>query len=386
MSEEKKKDIIDLGEVARLLWTRRKTFIIVVAITFVLSAVWIFPEPRFYKCSVSLAPETTGTDVGGGLSSIASQFGFNLGSSSQDAIYPLLYPDLMSSNDFIISLLDIKVKTADGTIATDYYTYMTKHQKKNELTRPFKKFMYTVKNMISSKKPEKGAGTASKIDPFRMSVKDYNLVEGLKHKISCAVDKKTDVVTITVEDQDALVCATMADSVRQHLQDFITKYRTNKARADVLHYQKLAAQAKKEYDASVRTYSAYCDANQDVMLQSFISKRDELENEMQLKFNTYSAMRTQLEAMRAKLQEKTPAFTTLQDATVPVLPAGPKRLVFIVGMCFFVSFITALWITRGLLFGMGGHTGSRTSSPTAATAVADTEGEKEHQEGDKQEA
>lgn len=97
-------------------------------------------------------------------------------------------------------------------------------------------------------------------------------------------------------------------------------------------------------------YSAYCDANQDVTLQSFISQRDELENEMQLKFNTYSALRTQLEATKTKLQEKTPAFTTLQSATVPVLPAGPKRMLFILGMCFITTFFTALWLVRKNLF------------------------------------
>lgn len=37
----------------------------------------------------------------------------------------------------------------------------------------------------------------------------------------------------------------MADSVRQHLQNFITSYRTNKARIDVVHYTKLAKEAKK---------------------------------------------------------------------------------------------------------------------------------------------
>lgn len=162
--------------------------------------------------------------------------------------------------------------------------------------------------------------------------------------------QETEVITIKVEAQDPLVCATMADSVRVHLQDFITRYRTNKARIDVEHYEKLAVKSKKEYEYCAQIYSAYCDANQDVMLQSFLSKRDELENEMQLKFNTYSAMRTQLEAMRAKLQEKTPAFTTLQCATVPVKPAGPKRIIFILGMCFLATFVTALWLARKQLF------------------------------------
>ena len=86
------------------------------------------------------------------------------------------------------------------------------------------------------------------------------------------------------------------------------------------------------------------------MLQSFISKRDEMENEMQLKFNTYSVIRTQLETMRAKLQEKTPAFTTLQSASVPVKPAGPKRVFFVIGMTLLTFIVTALWLSRKQIF------------------------------------
>lgn len=64
-------------------------------------------------------------------------------------------------------------------------------------------------------------------------------------KITCAIDQKTEVITITVQDQDRLVCALMADSARQHLEDFIIQYRTKKAKIDVLHYQSLADKAKK---------------------------------------------------------------------------------------------------------------------------------------------
>ena len=354
--KEQNKDIIDLTEVYKQLLKKKKVFLIVLPIVFTLSCLWIFPEPRYYKCSVTLAPEMTGEEMGGNLASVASQFGVNIGSANgNDAIYPMLYPDVFGSNKFIINLLGIKVKTLDGTVNTDYYTYMTKHQKGNWLKRPFQKMTKAIGALFVSKESSNNtiSKKGNKLNPFQMDKKDYDLVEGLKQKITCDVDKKTDVITITVQDQDPLVCATMADSARQHLQDFITNYRTTKARIDVAHYQKLTIQAKKEYDKSVNIYSTYCDANQDVQLQSFLSKRDELENDMQLKFNTYSAMRNQLEAMKAKLQEKTPAFTILQNATVPVKPAGPKRMLFVIAMCLMSMFITAFWLVRKHLFVKG---------------------------------
>ena len=348
--EEQKKDVINLAEVFQHLKKKKKVFFIVLPIVFVLSGLYIFPQPRYYRCSVMLAPESTSESSVGGLSSLASQFGVDLGSGSHDAIYPLLYPDLVSSNGFVIGLLGIKVTTADNTVHTDYYTYMREYQKKNPVMAPFRTIRYSIESLFTKKDTTPTTKKTSEINPFRMSKRDADLLGTTKGKISCNVDKKTEVITIAVEDQDPLVCAVMADSVRCHLQSFITRYRTNKARIDVKHYEQLTLNAKKEYEACVKKYSAYCDANQDVTLQSFISQRDELENEMQLKFNTYSALRTQLEATKTKLQEKTPAFTTLQSATVPVLPAGPKRMFFILGMCFLTTFFTALWLVRKNLF------------------------------------
>lgn len=343
-----KKDVIDLGKIAKTLWAKKKVFFIVWPIVFVLSCIWVLPQPRYYRCDVSLAPEAMGETVAGGLSSLASSFGVNIGGGGADAIYPMLYPDLMGSNEFIVSLFNIKIKTDDSSINTDYYTYLTKYQEKNWLTQPFNKAANAIKDLFSSKKPT-GPSKNKKLNPFLLSEYDFGLVEKVKRNITCSVDKKTDVISITVQDQDRLVCATLADSVRQHLQNFIINYRTSKARLDVEHYQNLADSAKAEYDVAVAKYSAYCDVNQDVILQTAISERDKLESDMQLKYNTYTAMCTQLEAMKAKLQERTPAFTTLQNATVPIKPAGPKRMIFVIGMCMFATVITALWLIRNIL-------------------------------------
>lgn len=345
MNANEKNDVIDIAEILKTLWRKKKIFFYVWPIVFVLSCLWVFPQPRYYSCSVSLAPETAGEDVAGGLSSIASNFGINLGGATNDAIYPVLYPELFESNQFVVSLFNIKVTTEDKSLTTDYYTYLAKHQKKNWLTKPFADFSAYIKKKLSDK-PSSKPNAAKKINPFRMSEFDYNLTETVKQKISCSVNKKTDVISITVQDQDPLVCATMADSVRERLQDFIIEYRTHKTRIDVEHYQHLADSANLEYRSAVNEYAQFCDANQDIILQSQQSRRDELENEMQMKYNTYQALVTQLEAVKTKLQERTPAFTTLTSATVPNKPVGPKRMFFIATMLFLSTVVVALWLNK----------------------------------------
>ena len=83
--------------------------------------------------------------------------------------------------------------------------------------------------------------------------------------------------------------------------------------------------AKRKYIDVRQKYIAYSDANQDIVLESVRSKLEDLENDMQLKYNSLTSLDQAVEAAQAKVQEFTPAFTTLQSATVPVKKAGPSR-------------------------------------------------------------
>lgn len=133
------------------------------------------------------------------------------------------------------------------------------------------------------------------------------------------------MITISVKDQDPLVAALMADSVKSHLQVAITEYRTKKARVDLDYMQKIYNEARSQYDKSRQLYASYADANQDVILQSFKMKQDDLENDMQLKYNIYTQVVEQLQLAKAKVQERTPAFTIVQSATVPIKACSRSR-------------------------------------------------------------
>ena len=113
---------------------------------------------------------------------------------------------------------------------------------------------------------------------------------------------------------------------------------------DMDYYADLMEKAKVEYDDIVRRYSDYCDSHQNMIMQASISERDMLENEMQIKLQKYTTMATQYEAMKSKVQERTPAFTTLKSATVPVKPAGPKRMIFVAVMLFVGIFGTSIYV------------------------------------------
>ena len=343
--QEREKLIIDFKQLKQTLWSKKKLFLKVWIVTFALSCLWILPQPRYYTTKVTVAPETNETR-GNNLASLASNFGVNFGSGSGDAIYPQLYPDLFKSTNFLVGLFDIQVKTKDGEINTDYYTYLKRHQKQNYLLMPFDKLSEWVKSLFTKEEKEPTASQGKRFDPFQLSKKTTKILDIVQGKINCAYSKTTDVITISVTDQDPLVCATLADSIKEHLQVFITDYRTKKSRVDYEHYKELTEEARKEYDKARERYAAYADAHQDVFLLSVKTKIDDLDNDMQLKYNFYTTMNTRLETAMAKVQENTPVFTTLTNATVPVKPAGPKRMIFVAAMLFLATLGTIISIYK----------------------------------------
>ena len=108
--------------------------------------------------------------------------------------------------------------------------------------------------------------------------------------------------------------------------------------------QKLFSEAKAQYIKAQQTFGSYSDANTDLILQSFKAKQDELENEMQLRYNIYNQTSQQLQMARAKVQERTPAFTQIQPATVPLKKDGPKRMTIVLGFMFFAIVLTSIHV------------------------------------------
>lgn len=345
MEENKEMEVIDLRVVFSRIWTQRKLFYVVLPITFVLSCAIILCVPRYYTASLSLAPEVgNSSGMGGTLGSLASSFGIDLGSmETTDAINPMLYPDLMEDNGFVTGLFDIRVKSIDGEINCLYYDYLTKHQK-----RAFwMSAVAMIKKLFVSK--EQGNNQDGTFNPYMLSKMQDDVAGLIRSNVAITIDKKTAVISIETKAQDALICKTLADSLKERLQVFITNYRTNKSRIDELYYKKLVDEAKADYEKSRRLYAGYADANMDVMLESIRAKQNDLENDMQLKYNTYTTLMTQYQAAKAKVQEHTPAFTLVKGAAVPIKPAGPKRMLFVIGMCFLASIITSLWLIRDVV-------------------------------------
>ena len=347
---EKKEGYINVSEILKAVLSKKKLFLISIPIAIVVSSLIIICVPRSYTASAMLVPEVENSMDMGSVGSLASSFGIDLNNmSGTDAISPLLYPELLNDNGFVASLLKIQVETQDGTLKCSYYEYLKKHQKIAWWT----KAMGVVKRIFKSKETNaKRKNFKDEFEnPYYLSKDEDDIVGAVRSLIGLTVDKKTGVITIHTEAQDPLICKSLADSVSSKLQVFITNYRTQKARHDVEYYKSLTAKTKTDYEKARQLYGSYSDSNMDIVLESVRSKQTDLENDMQLKFNAYTAMVTQLQASEAKLRERTPAFTTLQGASVPVKPAKPRRMIFVLAITILVFVGDLTYVLKGYILG-----------------------------------
>ena len=337
---------ISFKEIWQALLKYKKLFIKVLVATFVIACFLLLCVPNYYNATVSLAPELSRASSNS-LSSLAASFGINMGGnmgSSSEAIFPTLYPDMMNSVEFKTSLFPIKVHELGSDEEMTYYEYLLDHQREpwwSAIIGGTKDAVFGfIKSIFSSDEEQEN----SIVNPFMLTKEQADVIKyGINRKINCEVDQKTLVISISVTDQDPLIAAVMADSVKQRLQDVITAYRTSKARVDLEYNKKLFEETKRSYDDSRQKYAVFADANQGMVLQSARSKLIELENDMQIKYQAYSSVAAQLQAAEAKVQEATPAFTTLEMATVPVRKAGPHRARTVIFYCFLAFLITCCY-------------------------------------------
>ena len=246
----------------------------------------------------------------------------------------------MNSVAFRASLFPVKVQEEDGDTAMTYYDYLENYQRLPWWSAGMKAVGDGISSVINSVLGNEEE-TSDKVNPFRLTKEQMKIVETMEKKVVCDVDNKTLVITIDVTDQDPLIAATLADSVQVRLQDFITDYRTRKARVDLAYNQKLFKEAQDRYEKARLKSAAYSDANRHAIFAEKQSELTKLEIEMQLQYRAYSQVAAQLQLAEAKVQEETPAFTTLQPATVPIKKAGPKRAVF----CLIFLFLAFIAIT-----------------------------------------
>jgi uncharacterized protein involved in exopolysaccharide biosynthesis len=335
---------IDLIELAQKVWAERRLVLKTCGYALLIGIVVAISIPKEYTTSVTLAPETSGKSGGGNMGALAAMAGVNLGNSSgEDALSVDLYPDIVSSTPFLTDLFDIKITDKKEKIETTLYDYLKEHQQLAwwgyAFSFPFKVLGW-VTSLFKEDEPERDGN----FNLFMLTQDETEIVKDLSNRITVSVDKKTGMTTLSITMQDPLISAIVTNVVMHNLQNYITDYRTNKARHDLEFTGKLFKEAKEDYNNAQQKYAQYVDKNRNTILQTARVEEERLANEKNLTYNVYNQIAQQLQMAKAKVQEITPVYTVVQPATVPLKPSKPNKIMILIGFIFLGGVGSVGWI------------------------------------------
>jgi len=342
MEKEKKvsQNMTDFVDLIRMLWRNRRRIIMNCFWGGILSIIVAYSIPKEFTSRAIIAPEISAMGgISDGLGALASLAGINM-NAEEEAIYPQMYPQIVSTTPFLCDLASIQVecKYRKDSITTSLYNYLSAYQKEpwwtKILSAPFK--------LIKSEEDllEEGAVLNSK----RLTKDQQKIIQSIDDRISVDLDKLTSAIYVNVKMQDATIASLVVDAVTDNLQKYVTDYRTAKARKDMENTQLMYEEAKDNYYNAQHAYAEYCDQHMGVTKLQYLMEQDRLSDEKDIAYNLYNQLAQQLDVCRTKLLEKTPVVVLLQPSTVPYKATSPKKMMIGPLFVFLAFFGTSAWL------------------------------------------
>ena len=278
--------------------------------------------------------------ISGGLGALASMAGINM-DTEEEAIYPQLYPQIVSTTPFLCDLVVISVegKFRKDTISTNLYNYLSEYQK-----APWWSKVISIPFRLIKREKNELLEDGATLDPKRLNRQQQELLKALSDRIVIDFDKLSSAIFVNVTMQDAGIAATVADAVTDKLQNYVVNYRTAKARKEMENTQLMYDEARDNYYAAQRAYAEYCDQHIGVTKLQYLIEQDRLSDEKDLAYNLYNQLAQQLDMSKTKLLEKTPVVVILQPSTIPYKATSPKKMMLGMLFVFLAFFGTSAWV------------------------------------------
>jgi len=329
--ESQQEDILFDIDIKAIFEKLKKNWKFIIYRTFIagiIGCLFAIGIPRQYKVESKIAPELSLRSSS--LTSLASLTGVGMSSmlsGNNDAILPSVYPDIISSTPFLVDILESKVD-CDSTLLSYMKYDMPKFWFYSVIGFP-RMIVGKIKDAFDNDELTDNS-CLSRIDTYRLTREQAAICKRLQNSIKVDVNKKNFVVTITVILPDKEVAAKVSCLIIENLKAYVTEYRTQKSIQYAKYLEVVADAAHEDYINAQIKYSEYLDRNQNVLLKSNLVVGQDLQNQVNLRYQLYSSLTTELQQARTKISQETPVFAEIVPPTVPTKSANSRKKIAVV--------------------------------------------------------
>jgi uncharacterized protein involved in exopolysaccharide biosynthesis len=330
--ESPEDQLVDLTEMLRMLWRGRIRIILITAVFTVIGILFTLSTPTEYTVNVKVIPEIQIPNANlGRLGGLAAQFGLggSMGSGSVDFIPTQMYPEILSSTYFLGEIITKQVYLDSIQDSITYQEYFIEHQESNTLVK------YTLglpSMIIKSLRPASDSVTNDdnqqnnfqRVNPLQIAA--MNRVSGSTELVRV---EDTGVFNIRVTTQHPEVSLQLSKEIYGELSNYLTRYKTEKARNNLVFIQERLEDARIEFEYTQTKMAQLIDQNKGALTESARMMQQMLQSEYNVKFNVYNSLTDQSEQAKIKVQEETPVLTIIQPPLYPLKKSGPNHMIIV---------------------------------------------------------
>ncbi|WP_372774331.1 Wzz/FepE/Etk N-terminal domain-containing protein [Mangrovibacterium sp.] len=342
-------DEIDLIALAKTLWDGRRKIMFYLLAGAILGLVFALASPKEYTANTTMIPQT-GSSVAsklGGLSSLASLAGVNMSNvGDKESLPPTIYPQIIQSIPFQVELMNTPFKCPDVDQPVSLYDYYIDYKKAGVLEN-VKKYTLGLPGLllgVLKGEQEEGALLDSTLASSLISLTEDQdkVVKILNEQISLEINDKEGYISLSSRFNDALLAAQVTRKTQSMLQDYISRYKLDKANEQLKFIEARYAEKKAEFELIQNELAIFRDRNKYITTATASTQLEQLQTQYNLAYTIYSDWAKQLEQAQVQVKENTPFLTIIEPVRVPLEKSKPNR-----------PLILIIWIFLGGIIGTG---------------------------------
>lgn len=339
-------DEIDLLALAKTLWNGRKTVVLTVFIGALLGVAVALLSPKEYTASSVMVPQLGGDSQSklGGLGGLAALAGISLDMNQGAELSPMVYPQIVNSIPFQLELMNTPLNFEGHSQPITLFEYYTKYSKSSVLGS-IKKYTIGLPGVLISAfkgKPAELSLPGDSAQPVLLSSDQYKVKIVLDAIVSLEVNAKEGYLTLSSRLPEALVAAQLTQKAQTLLQQYITEFKIEKAKANLDFIQGRYNETKAEFEKAQVALALTNDRNKNFTSGLPKIETDRLQTKYTIAFGVFQELAKQLEQAKIQVKKETPVFTIVEPVTVPSEKSKPKK-----------AMILAIWIFLGGIVGVG---------------------------------
>ena len=340
-------DEIDLIEVLKKIYFKKKFILKVTFLASLLGIVYAVSQPNEFTSSTTFIPQLssgvkTGLSPAVGLASLA---GINLGGMESSSEFPpSLYPKVVNGISFQLDLLSSYINlNGKKVLVKDYFSEQTSSFFLIILDT-IKKYTIGLPSLIMGSINKQEESTSDKLEIYSVSQEDYNLFELLSVRLSLSMNNKVGFITISFTDKDKNIAAQLTQIAQNLLQEKIIEFK-NKASKEMLDFAERQYEEKKNsYQKLQDERAVFVDKNLNISSSLVQNKLSRIESEVDILESIVQQLASQLEQAKLQVNKDTPVFTTIQPVTIPFERSAPKRSILVIAFSIFGFVIAIVYV------------------------------------------